>query len=65
MGGSEQRFWLTAAGAAGAAGAGGAAGAAGAAGVFRGPQLLTTLPSNMLKNGAGGTPISQKMSKFG
>ena len=54
MGGSEQRFWLTNAG---------GGDAADAPGVFRGPQLLTTLPSNMLTTGAGGPPkVAQNRS---
>ena len=49
MGGSKRRLWLISVGSAGSGSSGS---------VFQGPQYLTTLPSNMLKNGAGWAPKS-------
>ena len=49
MGGSKRRLWLI---------SGSSAGSASSGSVFQGPQYLTTLPSNMLKNGAGWAPKS-------
>ena len=55
MGGSKRRVWLISASSA-------SSGSSGS--VFQGPQYLTTLPSNMLKNGAGGTPFSEGQPFF-
>ena len=52
MGGSKRRLWLISGSSAGSAGS------ASSGSVFQGPQYLTTLPSNMLKNDAGWAPKS-------
>ena len=49
IGGSKRRLWLISAGSGSSASSGS---------VFQGPQYLTTLPSNMLKNDAGWAPKS-------
>ena len=49
MGGSKRRLWLISAG---------SASSGSSASMFQGPQYLTTLSSNMLKNGAGWAPKS-------